>query len=321
MTGLTNPPDISVSTAVDTVAGNYLVVFLFGFGIFGSLTDSQGNTYSFNVIGNGSVTEYHCNGCAGGPLTITFTFGGAPPWAGIAVAEYGNATMNINDQLYFTGVQPLGNSVGEFSQCPDPGLPNTYLATNGAGDISATYSWPPSWSPSTNYGGSGGTLGTALYVPNTLNPVTLEGALGNGNSGVTPPAWVFGGATIDNTVTWNDSGIVPPGPSLVVLGVMADQAGAFSLSGWTLRTTMTDGSGQNSVAIYERGPNPFFTTYSVAVTKVVDTFDLAAQLSHVTAFPFVIPTAPLEALKGQYPPRFSLPFSCKEKSCHRFPFQ
>lgn len=307
VTGLTAPASISVILAntnpptQDTTAGNYLLVLLFGFSVAGTIADSQGNMYSPNVIGNGGVTEYRVNACVGGPLTVTFTFPIPPAWAGIVVAEYANAAVNIGDQL--EALVPFGNSIGDFSQCPASGG-NAYLLTTGSGLVlDATYSWPASWEASTSYGGSGGTNGLPLYVPNNLVPVTLEGATGNGTSGLTEPAWVSGGMTVDNTVSWQDSGITIPGLSSVALGILADQNGTFTLAGtgWVLRTSATNGG--NTIALYEHGPDNFFSTYNVSISKTADTFDLAAQLAQITG----MHSGPAPVSIPQIPP-FTLPF-------------
>lgn len=281
-----SPVSISVSLA-DTTAGNYLLVFAYGFGISGTISDNQGNTYSFNVIGNGGVTEYRVDGCAGGPLTVTLTFVGSPTWAGIAVAEYANTAVNIGDQLQ--DVAPAGNPIGDFSQCPNVSGPNTYIVFTGDGtELAGTYSWPPAWLALTEYGDA--TSGIPVYVPNTLSPVTLEGATNDGFSDATEPAWVSGGVTVDGTVNWQDSSVEIPGQSLVALGVLGDKndmGGASSWTvngpGWTLRTTAADDN--NTIALYDRTPAAFFSTYSVSVSKSIDNFNLAAQLAHVTGNP------------------------------------
>lgn len=308
----TNPLSVSVSLA-NTTAGNYLLIFAYGFGISGAIADDQGNTYSFNVIGNGGVTEYRVNGCVGGPLSVTLTFSGSPSWAGIAVAEYANAAVNIGDQL--ENVAPSGNGSGDFSQTPEVGASNTYTCFTGDGtELAGTYAWPPSWLAVTEYGSA--FSGIPVYVPNTgLSPITLEGATDDGISDVTEPAWVSGGVTVDGTVNWQDSGVTVPGDSLVALGVLGDKTNGggdpswtVNGAGWILRTTATDD--HNIVAIYDRAPQAFFSTYDVSVSKTADDFNLCAQLAHVTGgadSPFV-PGLPTLIIDEKKVPVYQLPF-------------
>lgn len=289
------PTDLTVSTLADTTAGNYIVVFAVGPGIGANITDSQGNVYSFNIISNGTVTEFHVNGCIGGPLTVTLTLPG-PSFGDIAIAvlEYANADINIIDQLI--GFATL---ISEFGTCPaGSGSPDGYIVDTFDGlNLSADYAWE-NWLANTICSGSND--GTPQFFANNLSSVTLESLSTTGTTGAVEPVWVSGGVTNDNTAVWQDSEVSVPGDSIAILGICGGfdgiGGGAFTVNGpgWTLRTQSI---GLANIAVYDRAAAPFISSVSVSIDKAVDNFDLGAQLSQVTGFPNSAPV-------GQKPPNY-----------------
>lgn len=302
---------VSFSLTINgTVAGHFLSFHAettYSGGAFNcSISDSQGNTWHLeHAGGNGINMAYNTSALPGGIVTVTFTINLGPTFTNWAatVCEWSEITANsANSEWGF------GNSRGQ-------------IASGGGTTVNVTGE-QVIWQPLTLYDGSGVT--GPDQVQDTLSPFHLQFAdNANALSGATTPAWNHaGGNTTDGAQVWTDSGETTPTGAVVIY--------AIGYQPFVEHLTPVGGSFTFIASISNAAVGidvycdvlAFINSQSNTLTKSTDTYQLDYFMDTIEGVFSAPPSkAPILSTPNQFPPRFSLPFRCEEKSCHRFPFQ